>query len=472
MNIKKAAAFAIGPIGAAALGFITLPIITWFYSAEDIGRIAMLQLASGFCVLFFSLGLDQAYVRDYHESENKPALLKISLLPGLCLLVVSLVPSFISPGFISRTLFSVDSVLISILVALSLLATLTSRFLSLVLRMQERGLAFSMSQVLPKVLFLCVVGVYCFLSFGFDLSHLVLAQVISLITVTLVFSWNVRQELSASIKSGIDIEKLISMLRFGAPLIIGGVAFWGLTAMDKIFLRNLSTFEELGLYSVASSFAAAAAIFQNIFSTIWMPTVYRWVAEGVDTGKKIDQTTDYVLTAVVILFSVAGLLSWTVTYLLPPSYERVEYILVACMAYPLLYILSEVTGAGLGIARKSAHVMGASIFSAVVNLIINYLLTPKYGAAGAAVSTAISFWVFFFCRTELSCRLWRPTPRLFLYGISLACLTLSIAFALVGHNYNFEFISFWLALLMIGGWRSRTIIRKIFTKAFKQEDKN
>ncbi|WP_235596426.1 lipopolysaccharide biosynthesis protein [Pseudomonas aeruginosa] len=83
MVSRKIAVFAIGSIGSAVLGLITLPIITWFYSAEDVGRIAMLQVASNFCVLLFCLGLDQAYVREYHEEKNRSALLKSCLFPGL-----------------------------------------------------------------------------------------------------------------------------------------------------------------------------------------------------------------------------------------------------------------------------------------------------------------------------------------------------------------------------------------------------
>lgn len=67
MTPQKIAAFAIGPIGGAVLGLISLPIITWFFSQEDVGRMAMLQVTLGFSILLFSLGLDQSYVREFHE---------------------------------------------------------------------------------------------------------------------------------------------------------------------------------------------------------------------------------------------------------------------------------------------------------------------------------------------------------------------------------------------------------------------
>lgn len=466
MNARKIAAFAIGPIGGAALGFITLPIITWFYSAEDIGRIAMLQVMSSFCILLFSLGLDQAYVREYHEAEHKPALLKATLLPGLLLLATGLLFCLFVPGFISKALFSVDSVLISLLAAICFLAAFISRFLSLILRMQENGLAFSMSQVLPKLLFLVVIGTYVFFSFGFDLLHLVIAHTLSIVAVTLVYTWNTRQELLAVLQQKIDKEKLKAMLRFGTPLIMGGAAFWGLTAMDKLFLRSLSTFEELGIYSVAASFASAAIIFQSIFSTVWAPTVYRWATEGINTDK-IHQVTEYVLAAVVFLFVLAGIFSWLVNYLLPEKYEKVQYILVVCMAYPLFYTLSETTVVGLGITRKSSYAMIASLIAVFVNLIGNYLLVPTHGAAGASVSTAIAFWTFLVCRTEFSCLAWRKIPRLKLYGTTFACLVTAVATSIFAEAHQAAITLAWISIGIVGLWLFKTSLRATKLKIYR-----
>ncbi|TMO79788.1 polysaccharide biosynthesis protein, partial [Pseudoalteromonas ruthenica] len=83
MNKAKLLGYAIGPLGAAALGFISLPLLTWFYSVEDVGKISMLLLAMNFGILLFCIGLDQAYIREYHEAESKPALLKLTSLPPL-----------------------------------------------------------------------------------------------------------------------------------------------------------------------------------------------------------------------------------------------------------------------------------------------------------------------------------------------------------------------------------------------------
>ena len=120
------------------------------------------------------------------------------------------------------------------------------------------------------------------------------------------------------------------------------------------------------------------------------------------------------------------------------------------MAYPLFYTLSETTVVGIGITRKSAYSMAASVIAVLVSVIGNYFLVPIYGAAGAAVSTAIAFWVFFFLRTEFSCIVWRKIPRLRLYSLTLVCLALTIGFTLNGKDFPVLFIVGWLGVLLAG----------------------
>ncbi|AZB93717.1 hypothetical protein DKC15_018315 [Acinetobacter pittii] len=239
MNIKKIAQFAIGPLGAAALGFITLPITVWYFTPEDIGRISMLQVMISFCVLLFSLGLDQAYVREFHEVDETPALFKFALLPGLSLLFLISIVFLIFPTLISSLLFEVKSAVLSWLVLVCIISSFVSRFLSLILRMQEKGLAYSMSQVLPKLLFLVIIGFYILFYPRFNLMELVLANTLSIVLVLIILTINTYKEWLMAFTCQINFNKVREMLIFGMPLILGSVAFWGLTAMDKIFLKNI-----------------------------------------------------------------------------------------------------------------------------------------------------------------------------------------------------------------------------------------
>lgn len=445
MTPKKIAAFALGPLAGAVLGFLTLPIITWFFSQEDIGRLALLNVVTSFSTLLFSLGLDQAYVREFHEAKSQPALFKTTLLPGLLLLTITLAVLLSLGNVISLWLFDIDSRFLSVLVSVVILSIFISRFLSLILRMKEQGLAYSMSQVLPKLLLVLIIVGYIAFSAAKNITNLVLANVAATLFVCLIYAWNTRKEWLAGLKEKIDYAYLKSLLSFGTPLIFGGLAFWGLTATDKILLKELSSYEQLGLYSVAVSFAAAATIFQSIFSTVWAPTVYKWAAagEGLD---KIHKVNRYVLLAVIVLFSFAGLLSWVATLILPSNYAAVQWILISCLGYPLLYTLSETTAVGIGISRRSTFSMLASILAFVANIFGNWWLIPTWGAAGAAVSTCVAFWVFFVLRTEFAIYLWKPMPRLALYSYTGLLVAGAVFSSLYGKVYSYQLMAFWVTV--------------------------
>lgn len=110
------------------MSLITLPIITWLFSQEDIGKVAMLQVAISLAILLFSLGLDQAYVREFHEENNKSGLLKHSIFPGLIMLMLSLIGLLFINVPIAGFLFDYTDWLLSFLVYISLLSAFILRF--------------------------------------------------------------------------------------------------------------------------------------------------------------------------------------------------------------------------------------------------------------------------------------------------------------------------------------------------------
>ena len=466
MTLKKIVAFAIGPIGGALLSLITLPIITWVFSQEDVGRIAMLQVTIAFSTLLFSLGLDQAYVREFHEADDKPALLKCALLPGLSLLLVTLLFLLSLHGVLAEWVFERSEWHFSLLITVAILAAFISWFLSLVLRMNEQGLAFSMSQLLPKLLLLIIISGYIWFGVNKSLTSLVLANTAAILFVCLVFLFNTRRECLSAVAVPLNLKQLKEMLSFGFPLVLGGAAYWGLTAIDKVFLRALVSFEELGVYSVAMSLAGAATIIQSVFSTIWAPTVYKWASKGQGL-ENVYKVNRYILGLVVLIFCLAGLLSWIVTLFLPEKYAAVQWILVACLGAPLLYTLSETTVVGIGISRRSSFSMLASLIAFLVNLVGNWLMIPHFGAAGAAVSTCVSFWIFFVLRTEFSIYLWNPIPRVLLYCYSGLVVTGACVFTLYGSMIYPIMLFFWVGVLfsMLVVFQDELIASCMFVKS-------
>lgn len=450
MNKNKLLGYALGPVGSGLLGFISLPIITWFYPVEDVGRIAMLQVFISFSVLFFCLGLDQAYVREYHESKNKPSLLKTVFVPCLSLSILSfLLLVLYDLEAVSKWLYEIPSNYLSIVTILCFVIALASRFLSLILRMQERSYAFSMSQLLPKIIFILIVVNTVWLGLSRNTYSLITANAASVILAFLVFIWNTRSELLLAQKEKIDVHALKSAFSFGWPLVFAGLASWGLNVMDRLFLRYFSTYAELGVYSITMSAAIVVTVFAGVFNTIWSPMVYKWMSEDQFDYEKIDTVLEYVVAAIYFFIVLTSLFSWIIPYFLPEQYNNVQYLIAVCLLGPMLYTLSEVTGIGIAVTRKTKFSMLCAIIAMLTSAILNYFLVPQLGASGAAISTACAFLVFFILRTEIAKMVWRKKSYLKIFIIMISLLILS-SLNLIFENFRTEIYFIWIGMFFLG----------------------
>lgn len=142
MNIKTILAFAVGPIATAGLGLVAVPAIAWIFPPADVGRLNIVQIAVSFGVLLFNLGLDRAYVREYHEWTDRGALLKACFTPGFVLLLLAVLATLPFAQHIASWLFGLDHVGYYWMLVACVVVSFISRFLSLILRMQDRGIAF------------------------------------------------------------------------------------------------------------------------------------------------------------------------------------------------------------------------------------------------------------------------------------------------------------------------------------------
>ncbi|QAU25508.1 lipopolysaccharide biosynthesis protein [Dyella sp. M7H15-1] len=447
-------AFAVGPIATAGLGLLTVPAIAWIFPPADVGRLNMVQISVSFGVLLFNLGLDRAYIREYHEWGDRGALLKACFVPGFALLVLVMAITLPYDRRIAMWLFGLGHVTYYWVLVACVTASFISRFLSLILRMQERGLAFSMSQVLPKIIFLLILGVMTWPAFSRSFNELEAAYLASLLSVLVIYAWNTRGDWSLALPAAVSQAQIRGLLSYGVPLIFAGVAYWGLDATSSLALRSLSTLSELAVYAVSVSFAGVGVVFQTIFTVLWAPLVYKWVAHGVDMSR-IDRVAQQALAVVCAIWVLCGTLSWVADFVLPARYLQVKYFMLCCIGQPLLYTLSEVTCVGIGITRKSMLSLWSTLAALIVNVAISVWLVPGHGAAGAVIANAMAFLVFFIARTEASAYVWRPFPRARLYACVVVAVGLSLVTLVWGPFAPVHFSYAWLAMLPVVAWYFR-----------------
>lgn len=455
MNLKKIVGFSFGPVGSALLGLATLPMMSWLFKPEDIGRINIIGTVVSLSLMLLMLGLDQAYVREFHVAKDKYQLFKNCITPGLIIFIIIASISLLFSNEISNFLFEESNSIYWLITLVCIAANFFTRFTGLILRMEERGLEFSISQIAPKFLQLTLIGFIVLLDLKRNFLTMLWMVTASSLIVTIIYAWNTRKHWIPAIKKNIIDNQIKSLLKFGTPLIFSSLAYWGLSATSIIILRTHSSLGELGIYSVTNSFASAAAIFQSIFTILWAPTVYKWVEQGVDMTR-IDTIARQALAVICVIFTLIGLLSWATDLILPSQYVSVKYLVVCAIAPSLLYTLSEITCIGIGITRRTTLTIWVTLIALITNVLTSLYLVPNHGATGAVVANALAYTIFFIARTEASARVWRKFPRKNLYifvslPVSLSCISI-----VYGSELPFHFSLIWLFWLPIPIWNFRS----------------
>lgn len=453
--MKNLVGFSIGPIVAAILSFIIVPITTYLVSPDDFGKAAMYTMGYTVSSLFIFLGLDQAFVREYNEHEDKNNLFWNSLIfPLLFSLLLALIfIVFYKP--ISLIMFGSIEKYVVVILALSLPFAIINRFSMLVLRMEEKAKTYSFLNILNKVLSIIILIPYLiFIDKSF--KGIIIATFLNLVLISMIESYYVRHIWKFKFKFN---KKLLSKLfKFGIPLVPATVIGWVFTSMDRISLRQWSSFDEIGIYSAAFKIVAVLGILQQAFCTSWVPTALKWHKEKVSNDKFV-QVSEIILAVMVMLFSFIILFKDLIIKLLSSNYSSAANSVPFLLLFPIMYTISETTTLGITFSRKTYYNIVISLVAAIVNYLGNYILVPKLGATGASISTGISYIVFFWMRTLISRRLWfKFDLRLYISNTVLMILLASLSITI-----NSILVNLLIILLIIGV--NRVSILKIIKTA-------
>ena len=406
--IKKLGLFSIGPIVGAMIGFITIPIITYFISPDEYGKSSMFSLAITILQLFVFLGMDQAYVKKYYEFDNKVQLLTNAILPSIFLVVILDILLFIFKHDFAYLLFDDRHELVCVYALMAILPALAiEKFGLLIIRMEQKGLVYSILTILLKLMIL-VFTIILLLKYERTFRAIVLGTVIGQIIFSLIIVLFQRNSFRINFKM-ISHEKIKSLVKFGLPIVPTTIIGWVLSGMDKVMLRAMCNYSELGMYEVAIKIVMALGIVQTCFTNFWIPVAHQWNNENVskDNFVKVGKLIAFIMTVVFICIL---LFKEVIFVILSGEYSAGINIIPFLLIYPVMYTISEVTVMGIYFKEKTANLLIVSIVAAITDVFLNLILIPSYGAVGAAIATGCAYAIFFWCRTIISRKLWFKFP--------------------------------------------------------------
>ena len=434
--------FGIGNIVVLFLGFISTPIITRIISPEQFGRSSMFNTITNIIAVIILVGLDQAFVRFFYEEEEdkrSKLALKSILIPTLLSLMFNVV-ILISYKYISKLIIGDVSISVILVLCIHNIFLMISRFSLLTIRMQQKAKLYSLLQVIGKISYIVII-VLLFKLYGDNYKTIIYAIVFSNIIMVLISLWSQRSfwiSGISNIKSNAKCRTSFKdLIKFGYPLVFTLLINWVFQSIDKISIKTFNGYNELGLYSSALTIIALLNALQSTFNTFWTPISYEKYSENQEDRVFFSKASMTISFIMLILSTFMIMFKDIIILLLGNRYKEAIFIVPFLVFMPLMNTVSETTVIGINFLKKPKYHIHIAILSCITNVIGNLILVPKLGGVGAAISTGISYIVFYMIRTSISVKLYKVnynTNKFYISTLSLVILSLYSSFNKVNAN--------------------------------------
>jgi O-antigen/teichoic acid export membrane protein len=392
--VKSSGVYALSSIAVPLIGLVLSPFLTHHLSLSDYGALAITNTAIGLAVGLTQLNLASAFVRAYiyeysTEQDRSDVVATVATLLCLISIPVALIIALLAPQ-LADLLFGHPGFGLSIALAggVVLLQNLTVPGLSM-LRSQNRPLPYSLLS-LSNLLVTLFASLFLVGALKEGIEGAIIANglgyaCIVICTLPRIF-WK------KGIKVRLDMTK--SMLAYGLPLVLNFISYWILQLLDRYLLSLYGSLAETAKYTVAYTLGSViSVVIISPFTLAW-PTLMFSTAKRADaqqTFKIIFRWLSMILlfTAFALSFAATVILKW----LFPVNYYSAANVIPFVAGALVFYGLYFVFMVGVNIRRMTWLAAVFMTIAAVVNVGLNLVLIPSYGAVGAAAATLIGYAV-------------------------------------------------------------------------------
>ena len=227
---------------------------------------------------------------------------------------------------------------------------------------------------------------------GADLFWFVLVSLVDQITLAFSLYLAYRYQKLGSFHRHFDMMTAKQLLRDSWPLIISGLVIMIYMRIDLIMIKEMLGEKEVGLYSAATRISEVWYFIPMLLTNSLFPSIVnaKKVSEELYYARLQRLYTLMVWTAIVIALPMTFLSGWLITILFGEAYRDAGQVLMIHIWAGVFVFLGVASGQWLvneGLQKYSAI---NTTVGAFVNILLNFLLIPKFGICGAAIATVLS----------------------------------------------------------------------------------
>ncbi len=391
-----------GRIFSLFISFFVSIYVARYLGPQNYGLLSFAISFVGLFSFITNLGVDQIFARDllkYPEKEKE--LLGTTFLLKLAGGIVSFLLSLFFIIFLEKDFLTISIVAIiavsSLFQPMQILigyyqCKVASKYPAII----TLTIVFLLSVLKLWIIFLNK-GVYYF-SFIFALESILYALFLGYIFVKKEYPltlWRFEKKLA------------VGLLQDSWPLMLTGAFALIYTRIDQIIIKQLMEQMSVGIYSAGVSIAEAWYFIPGIFTASFLPAIINAQKTNADSYKRrLLYLNSFLVGMSILIASIIFVFAGPIIHIL---YGEAYLNSVAVLKIYVWAGVAITLWGGLTqylIAENEKFIVFfASLLGMVVNVILNFVLIPKYGINGAAFATLCSYFllpfsVLFFKRTR------------------------------------------------------------------------
>jgi O-antigen/teichoic acid export membrane protein len=444
---KDSIIYGLGSVAARSITFFLIPVYTRLFPPVEYGSIETLIIINNFLGALIVMGMNSAQSFYFFEQkklgkeEQKRIITSIFQWRIFCGSVMVFLAVIISP-LLNAQLFNQHLKWEHFFIAFSaaLFIQIMNQNLE-VYRLLYRSWKY-IGLTLTNSILASALSITLIVVFKMGILGYFMGLAIGAIFAALWGWWHIRDYL--------DFTKIHSdwwpkILKFGLPLLPASFAMYFLNTTDRWFIIHYHGQELMGIYSVGAKFALLMYLAVYTFRRAWWPIAMDTLQskEGPELFRIISRF--YLGNGTALIIILTALSPVLIKLLAAPLYQD-AYIYIGILSWSaVFYGLYMIVVAGIWKMERTIWVTICMSVAAGLNILLNFMLVPKYGGFGAAIGTAISFCVWIFLVLAVSEKLWPVGYQVKLFLLQIA-VGLAACWAIL-YLFNTEISSWYIVMI-------------------------
>lgn len=390
--LKNSGIYGIVSMLQKCIGFLLLPLYTSYLTTNDYGIIAVVTSIISFLSILYTLSLNASINRYYFEYKDDEEKLKefwgtnilFILLNSLMITIVLIlfrkfllqplakdIPFFpyILLGLISITLNPIYSIHQSIL------------------QTQQQAKKYGITNLTYFILnILLTIFFVVILKIG---AVGVLAA--TSITDGMFFTYTVFTFLP-KLTFKINRNYLKKSLKYSIPLIPHSLAGWTMSMIDRIFLNGMKSTASVGIYNIGFQFGNILNMLTTAVNQAYVPWFYEKMANKQKNEKEILNFAEIAIFAYGFIAMVMSLLGPEIMRIMTTSKFREGWKAIPFIAFAYVFngIYYFFVNPLFYNSKGTKFVPIGTFTAAILNMLLNLLMIPKYGFIGASLASLLA----------------------------------------------------------------------------------